>query len=86
MNHSLKEYARGDIHINNCVNAEEVESLHQLWMEVYGSQLVQPQSIPVYSQYYRNKERKKGSNGFFTIIAESFIQYLVIYYKTRDKK
>lgn len=42
MNHSHKEYARGDIHINNCVNAEELESFYQLWMEVYGSQLVQP--------------------------------------------
>ena len=42
MNHSHKEYARGDIHINNGVNAEEVESFYLLWMAVYGSQLVQP--------------------------------------------
>jgi hypothetical protein len=32
MNHSHKEYARGDIHINNCVNAEEVVIFYQLWM------------------------------------------------------
>ncbi|MGB8034412.1 MAG: hypothetical protein WCF03_11400 [Nitrososphaeraceae archaeon] len=66
---------------NNYVNAEEeVESFYQLWMEVYGSQLVQAQSIPVYSQYlgvktHSREERKKGSNRFFTIIiVESFIQ------------
>jgi hypothetical protein len=78
VNHSHKEYARGDIHINNCVNAE-VEFFYQLLIEVYGSQLVQPKAFQfshnlIGVKTHSREERKKGSNRFFTIIAESFMQ------------
>ena len=64
--HSSKEYARGDVHVNNC----ECSSLFQLWLPKFMG--VNKFNLQVYAktfQFLHNKEYLDSSEKFLKILS-----------------